>query len=162
MMDADNEREVRHLLEGLAAFAANLSDEDRWQLVGRLLAVTGEIRLSIGSTGSPQAGEGPPAEDGLLARAPRELYPKLRQSAMAVLPIGEGDPPPQTCMEVGAAILLDKPILVMAPAGVRVPLALRTIAHKIVEVDEADDAGSKARLAAAMKEVLDTLPFRGK
>lgn len=97
--------------------------------------------------------------DGYLEHARREMFPKMQSSAfvMAVL----GTPDPKLCLEIGAAILFDKPIVVIVPRGIAVPLALRTIAHKIVEMDGPDDEGSKQRISAAVEEMMQTLRFRG-
>ena len=49
-------------------------------------------------------------------QARRELLPKLRDSAIFLSLFSE-DPDPKFCMELGMAIALDKPILLLVPKG---------------------------------------------
>lgn len=86
------------------------------------------------------------------AHARREMYPKLKRSAMSITILSD-DPDPKLCLELGAAILFEKPIVVLAVKGVIVPDALRRIAAKIVEVDELDDS-ARAKLAEAIEDAL--------
>ncbi len=101
--------------------------------------------------------------DEYLERARREMFPKMRNSAFVMTIVGEPDP--KLCLEVGAAILFDKPILLLVPRGRRVPLALRTIANKIVELDgdgvDPSDA-DKERLSTAVNELMEASRFRGR
>lgn len=97
--------------------------------------------------------------DRYLEHARREMFPKMQGSAFTLTILGKPDP--KLCLEIGAAIMFDKPILVVVPRGVAVPLALRTIAHKIVEIDGPDDEGSKQRIMAAVEEMAEMLRFRG-
>lgn len=64
-------------------------------------------------------------------------------------------------MELGAAILFDKPIILTVPAGVKVPVSLKTIATKIVELEEPLQSETNSRrVQAAIDDVVKTLPFR--
>jgi hypothetical protein len=53
-------------------------------------------------------------------------------------------------VEMGAALLLDKPIVVGVTPGSAVPSKLATIADAIVELDPADPQGTADRLASAV------------
>jgi hypothetical protein len=94
--------------------------------------------------------------------AQREMFPRMKSSAFCISIIGEPDP--KLCMEIGAAIMFDKPILVILPRGRNLPLSLRTIAHKVVEIESDDlkDPASRNRLSAAVSEVLEFAKFRGR
>lgn len=97
--------------------------------------------------------------DRFCDHARRELFPKMRRSTLVMTILGEPDP--KLCLEIGAAILLDKPILVIVPQGRRLPLALRTIANKIVEVgDGGMDAECQRRITAAVMELDESARFR--
>lgn len=87
------------------------------------------------------------------------MFPAMKDSAF-VLSIATNEPDPKLCLEIGAAICFNKPILVVVPRGCSVPLSLRTIAHKIVEIDDMKSAQSQRSLTAAIKEMHDTLQFR--
>jgi hypothetical protein len=96
--------------------------------------------------------------DDFFEHARREMFPKLKSSAMSLMILGEPDP--KLCLELGAAILFDKPILVIVPKGRSVPLALRTIANKILEDVDMNDESSQTRLSAAMREMMEAARFR--
>lgn len=93
-----------------------------------------------------------------LDRAKREMFPVMEQSAFCMTIVGTPDP--KLCLEIGAAIMYDKPILAIVPRGAHVPLSLRTIAHKVVEVSEDLNDDDKAKVAAAVKEIMEIKDFR--
>lgn len=58
-------------------------------------------------------------------------------------------------LEIGAALLLDKPLILCVTAGTQCPDGLAKAAAAIVEMDEPVDAPSnRQRLQAAIREVL--------
>jgi len=82
-------------------------------------------------------------------RARRELFPKINDSAV-FLSLYSGDIDPSFCMQLGAAILLRKPILVVAVKGAEVPPKLVAIADKVLHIEmDAPDAHEKLRAAVA-------------
>jgi hypothetical protein len=84
------------------------------------------------------------AEAAWAAHVKQSLYPKIRESAV-FLSLVPDDPDPQVCLQLGAAIFLDKPILLVCPRGRTIPSGLRRIAHAIVEdVDLESEAGQAA------------------
>ncbi|MCC7423798.1 MAG: hypothetical protein IT428_26330 [Planctomycetaceae bacterium] len=60
-------------------------------------------------------------------------------------------------VELGAAILLDKPIIVAVVRGTEVPEKLRRLADSIVEVDP-DNPADCVELHRAVVELVDRLP----
>lgn len=88
-----------------------------------------------------------------LRRAEREMFPKMKDSAMSL--VISGEPDAKLCLEVGAAILYDKPILVVVPKGRRVPRNLQRIAERTVEIDfENPDPLQQAKLERAISEIV--------
>ncbi len=89
--------------------------------------------------------------DSMVLHTRKELLPKLTGSAF-VLSIAPGTPDAKYCIELGMSIMLDKPILVVAPAGHPVPARLRRVADEVVELPaEADmdtEAGQELVMAA--------------
>jgi len=66
-----------------------------------------------------------------------ELFPKLRASACSVT-LYSGAFDAKIAVELGAAILLDKPIIVLASPGVEVPSKLRKVAERVMVFDMND------------------------
>jgi hypothetical protein len=60
--------------------------------------------------------------------------PKMMESAMCCV-LGSDRPDPKLCLEIGAAILLDKPLILCLPRGRSISVNLRTCATAIVEVN---------------------------
>lgn len=98
--------------------------------------------------------------DDYFEHARAEMFPKMKESAISLVIAGEPDP--KLCMEIGAAIMFDKPILAIVRRGQDIPLSLRTIAHKVVEVTEPMDEASKNRLQSAINQMIEASQFRGK
>ena len=88
------------------------------------------------------------------------MFPNMKSSAFCMTILG--DPDPKLCMEVGAAILFDKPIIVIARHGQTVPLSLRTIVHKIVEISEDMNDADRATVSKAVTELMEAKEFRPK
>jgi hypothetical protein len=65
----------------------------------------------------------------------------------------------QFALELGASIMLDKPVLALVMPGSPVPHKLRKVADEILEVDIETEEGRKAA-AAAIKRFHAKLPVR--
>lgn len=88
-----------------------------------------------------------------------EVLPKILDSAMFLaLQSNESDFDVQMATQLGAAIMLGKPLLVVCPAGRTIPECLRRAADELVEEWDikADDA--QERLMAALKRMTDRFP----
>jgi hypothetical protein len=68
-------------------------------------------------------------------RARRDMFPKMQSSAISLMILGS-EPDPKLCMELGAAILFDKPIIALAIKGRPVPELLKRIAAPVIEVED--------------------------
>ena len=85
--------------------------------------------------------------------ARRELFPKMKDSSLSVT-IFNSKPDPKLCMEIGAAILFDKPIIVVVPdETMLLPATLARVASKIV-YGSVRDPGVMERLQDAITAVL--------
>jgi hypothetical protein len=84
-------------------------------------------------------------------RARERLFPMLEDSrvALSIVPSQDASIDPKWCLELGAMIMLDKPIIAIVCRGARIPPKLAMIADEIVE-GEIDDPDFKGRLMAAI------------
>ncbi|SRR6266702_5205561 len=87
-----------------------------------------------------------------LAHAEREMLPKMKDSAITIALFHDKIDIKQ-CVEIGAAILFDKPIVVVVCGSKPVPANLKRVASAIVEGNMRDDA-TKAKIQAALAKVL--------
>jgi hypothetical protein len=85
----------------------------------------------------------------------RETVAKMTDSAFVISLVPRGEPDVKFAVELGLAIMLDKPILAIALPGAVLPERLRRVADEIVVADVDLEAGREkvhaaiARLAAA-------------
>jgi hypothetical protein len=83
--------------------------------------------------------------------AKADLFPKLKDSAVSLMILGEPDP--KLCLELGAMILFDKPIVVIVPRDMPIPANLKRVASVIVQGDPHDPA-TLQRLQDAISSVM--------
>ena len=93
------------------------------------------------------------------AHVKRTLFPQVDGSAVWLGISPSGQPDAKFCVELGAAILYDKPILVVCPRGRTVPPGLRRIAHAVVEDVE---WGTEAGREAVQRALAGLLPELGR
>lgn len=91
-------------------------------------------------------------EDEFFRHARTEMFPKMKGSAISV--VISGEPDPKLCLELGAAILFDKPIIAVVPVGRKIPSNLARVASAIIQGDIRDDV-TKQELQAAISRVLE-------
>jgi hypothetical protein len=79
--------------------------------------------------------------------AREDLIPKVRESSsvMLIAPNAGNPLDIQFALEIGASILLDKPLVLMLPPGRTPPPKLAKVADKIIHADLSTEAG---RIAA--------------
>lgn len=83
-------------------------------------------------------------EDEFFKHAKDALFPKLKDSALS-LTIVSDNPDPKLCMELGAAILFDKPlILLVLDAETKISANLKRVASAIIVGNPRDPATQKA------------------
>ena len=80
------------------------------------------------------------------------MLPKMKSSALS-LSIFSGKVDPKFCMELGAAIMYNKPLVLLVLEGVDVPPALERMAAAIVR-GSMDDPQTREQIADAIKRVL--------
>jgi hypothetical protein len=87
-----------------------------------------------------------------LFRAEKDMFPAMKGSVMSLI-IGSDKPDAKLALEIGAAILFDKPLIVMVPRGRKVSAQLRRIADEIIDYDGLDDKTAK-QVRAAMFRII--------
>lgn len=95
-----------------------------------------------------------PQVKAFLERFRSHVLPRIKASDLTVTIVSH-DPDPKMCLEVGAAVLLDKPILVVALDAAKIPPTLRKVATSIVVVSDLNDETDKARLQEAISRVVN-------
>ena len=92
----------------------------------------------------------------------QRLWPKLNDSEMALMliPRTAEQVDVKIAVELGLAILLDKPLIALVPAGATVPEHLVRCADRIVEFDLNNRADSQVRLEAAILDLEATGKIR--
>jgi hypothetical protein len=89
-----------------------------------------------------------------LDHAEKEMLPMMEKSALTLC-IFPGKVDIKLCVEIGAAILFDKPIIVVASSDKPVPTNLKRVASAIIECDDIKDESTQAKIQAAISSVLD-------
>lgn len=83
-----------------------------------------------------------------------DMAPKLRASACSIslVPDNEGDV--KFWVELGASIMMDKPIIAVVFHGRQVPEKLRLVADEVVVLEEGVSPEASAEFRAALERVL--------
>lgn len=93
-----------------------------------------------------------------LFRAERDMLPKMKASCMSVV-IGAEDSDIKLALEVGAAILFDKPLLVVVPPGRIIPAGLRRVATLVLDEFDFTAPDAQARLKQAIDTMMEGKPL---
>ncbi len=88
-----------------------------------------------------------------LEHARREMFPKLKDSVISITIAPGDDPDPKICLELGAAILFDKPIIIVCPPGRPISANLKRVANAIV-VGDMSDPTTGERMHEAIERVM--------
>jgi len=81
--------------------------------------------------------------------------PKILDSAIFLsIGVEEGQLDVKMATELGAALLMGKPMLLVCPRGRHIPEALRRAAAEVIDDWDAADPDAQARMAAAMARLL--------
>lgn len=87
-----------------------------------------------------------------------ELKPMIEGSAIAMAFVPDQEPDPRYCCELGYMVMLDKPIIAVVEAGVKVPDKLVKICDEIVEAGQIGDPAFEQRMKDAIARVQAKLP----
>jgi hypothetical protein len=85
-------------------------------------------------------------------RAQREALPRIKESAICTC-ILSSTPDAKQCLEMGAALLFDKPILVVVKRGFAIPDNLRRAAKSIIEVSGSMTDEDNRKVQEALAEM---------
>lgn len=98
-----------------------------------------------------------PEAQEFLQSAIDEMTPKLRGSALVVqlVPTEFGDA--KFWVELGASIMLDKPIIAVSIGGRGISEKLRRVADEVVEVPDLDTLENSEEVTQAIHRVLERL-----
>ena len=88
------------------------------------------------------------------ADARENLVPKIRDSAIVMTDLYSDEPDPKIAIELGYAILLGKPLMIMVGPGQRIPENLRRIADGVLEYGDLTDEKTALRVHAEMDRIL--------
>lgn len=83
-------------------------------------------------------------------RVERELMPKVEQSG-SLFTVFTGMPDARQALELGAAVFLDKPIILAVVKGAKVPENLRKCAHTIIELSGEHTGEDHQKMLAALR-----------
>lgn len=77
------------------------------------------------------------------------VRPAMEGSAY-VMSIAPRKPDAKFCVELGMALMLGKPLILIVTPGAVVPDRLRAVADAVIETDMADEKGTQAKIGAAL------------
>ena len=105
------------------------------------------------------ASEYGPDFDEFVARARRELVPKIEGSSIfvSITPQSKEKVDIKFALELGLAIMYDKPICAVIRPGTSIPEKLARVVDRFVEMDF-DDPTQSDRIIEAIKEMLPNEP----
>lgn len=83
-----------------------------------------------------------------------ESIPRIEASRMVISAIEAGRVDAQMCLQIGAALLLDKPLIVTVFKGSWIPARLRQLADAVIEGDSMQDPEVQEKLQAAIRKVM--------
>lgn len=86
-----------------------------------------------------------------------EMFPKLKASAMTISPVPPGEADVKFWVELGASIMLDKPIIAVLLGGRTCPHKLTLVADEVVHLVSPDDPEGLADMQAAIARVSERL-----
>lgn len=98
-----------------------------------------------------------PEVKAYLKRFKEMVLPNLADAAAVVSIVSPASPDAKMCLEIGAAVLLDKPIIVAVFRGATIPQHLKKVATEIVEIEKDEHLSSPAirkKFQAAIDRVM--------
>ncbi len=100
-----------------------------------------------------------PEFDAYADHVRNKVVPKMKESSffISITPSNPEEVDVKFAMELGLAIMLDKPIIACISPGTKVPEKLARVVEKFVELDLGSEHG-KQRLQDAITELMEELP----
>jgi hypothetical protein len=95
------------------------------------------------------------AMEGLFDNARRDIIPKMAGSAFCITVVTPDGIDPYLCLQLGACLLLEKPLLIIAIDGVWIPARVRALADAIVEGKSMKDPEMQERVHKAMRDIIE-------
>jgi hypothetical protein len=90
----------------------------------------------------------------LADHARKDMIPKMRSSVFCLTVLDGDEPDPYLCLQLGMALLLEKPLIIFAMGNAWVSARVRQLADVVVEGPSLTDPETKERMRAAIREVL--------
>lgn len=81
----------------------------------------------------------------------RDLVPKMRESVVALMLVPEGETDAKFAVELGVAMMLDKPIILLVKEGHQVPEKLQLVADDVVYYAEMGADTAEAIKASVLR-----------
>jgi len=89
-----------------------------------------------------------------------DVGPKIRDSVFCVIALHAGRTDIALALQIGLAVLMSKPLLVVSARGVPIPPQLRLIAAEIVEGDDLKGAELRERVKEAVARMVANVEGR--
>jgi hypothetical protein len=99
--------------------------------------------------------------DSFVDHVRKDAVHKIADSAFVMSLVPGGDPDIKFAVELGLAIMLDKPIVPVAVAGRDVPPGLRRVAHAVIELEhDMDTEAGQLEMQQRIQEVMEGLGLK--
>lgn len=89
------------------------------------------------------------------------IEPQMRQSQFVMVPMLPGYEDLGLALQVGLALIMEKPLLILALKGVWIPPRLRALADAVVDGESIHDPETKARMEQAVRDVMTKYGIEG-
>lgn len=96
-----------------------------------------------------------PAVKAYLKNFRDNVLPHIAESTVTGILISNSKPDSKLCLEIGAAVLLDKPIIAICTDRAKCSQQLARIAVAVVEVDDISTEQGQEKAKAAINRVLE-------
>lgn len=97
------------------------------------------------------------AWEDLVAYTRREIVAKIADSAFVMSLVPSAGSDIKFAIELGTAIMLDKPIVALAIRGRDIPPGLRRVAHAVIEIGDIDTEAGQMELRRKLEPVMAEL-----
>lgn len=99
--------------------------------------------------------------DQFVDRVRSDAVHKIDESALVINLVPGGEPDIKFAVELGLAIMLDKPIVPLAFAGREIPPGLRRVAHGVIEMEnDFDTEAGQLEMQRKLEEIMDRLGLK--